>query len=64
MCGVAGLDAREEEEEEEEKEEEEEEKEEEEEEEQVVVVVFTCENRGDPLNTQHAQHRPVQATDR
>jgi len=34
--------------------------EEEEEEEKEEVVVVPCENRGDPLNTQHAQHRPVQ----
>ena len=27
-------------------------------------VVFTRENRGGSLNTQHAQHRSVQATDR
>ena len=35
--------------------EEEEEEEEEEEAEEEVVVVFTRENRGDPLNTQHTQ---------
>ena len=28
------------------------------------VVFTTSENERDPLNTQHAQHRPVQATDR
>jgi len=34
-------------------------------EDEELVVVFTRENRGgDPLNTQHSQHRPVQATDR
>ena len=27
-------------------------------------MVFTRENRGGPLNTQHAPHRPVQATAR
>ena len=43
---------------------EEEECSEEEEEEEVVVVVCTRENRGHPLNTQHAQHRSVQATGR
>ena len=47
-----------------------------EEEEEEEEIVFTRENRrrwkwsllvkveGGPLNTQHAQHRPVQATDR
>ena len=30
----------------------------------VEEVVFTRESEGNPLNTQHAQNRPVQATGR